>query len=266
MVPFQRRPAIATLAAALLLPCATHAADEDGIRALTGPDSPLRKGDTIAIFGDSVTLQGDGEKGYIGLLRAAIAKAERTKDLGVRLIGHGLNGGRVPTVLEGKSPWGDIGGKMEDLLKKEAPTVVVVLLGINDVWHGEKGTSAKDFEAGLRAMLGLVSKVGAIPLLCTPQGIGEKPHGQNPLDKQLDEYCGIVRALAKEKKVALCDLRAAFGERLKREKDKDGKGEEKDSGILTYDGVHMNDAGNELIAREMARTIAAALAARSPGR
>ena len=266
MVPLQRRPAIATLAAALLLPCSVHVAAEDGLRALTGPDSPLRKGDTVAFFGDSVTLQGDGEKGYIGLLRTAIANAEKTKDLGVRLIGHGLNGGRVPTVLEGKSPWGDIGGKMEDLLKKESPTVVVVFLGINDVWHGEKGTSAKDFEAGLRTMLELVSKVGAIPVLCTPPGIGEEPHGKNPIDKQFDEYCGIIRTLAKEKKVALCDVRAAFGERLKKESDKVGSGEEKDHGILTYDGVHMIDAGNELIAGEMARTIAAALAARSPGR
>ena len=249
----------AALAAAMLLPSAAGAAG-DGLGALAGPGTPLRKGDTIAFFGDSITMQGDGEKGYIGLLRAAVAGAEATRDLGIRLIGRGLNGGRVPTVLAGKSPWGDNGGTMEELLAKDSPDTAVILLGVNDVWHGEKGTSARDFEAGLRAMLDLIANARALPVLCTPPGIGEKPHGKNPLDGTLDEYCGIVRALAAARGVALCDLRRAFGERLAR----DNK-EEKDRGILTYDGVHLSDAGNALVARALAETIAAALgAARAP--
>ena len=59
-------------------PPSTARTAEDGLQALTGPETPLRKGDTVAFFGDSITMQGDGEKGYLGLLRAALAGAEAT--------------------------------------------------------------------------------------------------------------------------------------------------------------------------------------------
>ena len=35
-------------------------------------------------------------------------------------------------------------------------------------------------------------------VLCTPSVIGEKTDGSNPLDKMLDEYCEISRAVAAE--------------------------------------------------------------------
>ncbi len=210
-----------------------------GLEMLTAKDTPLKKGDKIAFFGDSVTMQG----GYIKTIAAALQEGQYTKALDVKLLQHGLDGGRVPTVLEGKGPWGDLGGTMESLIEKEKPDVVVIYLGINDVWHGEKGTTKPDFEAGLKAMIALCRKAGATVMLCTPSVIGEEMTDANRLTKTLGEYSEIIRKLAKEEKTGLCDIHTAFVEELKKV-----NFENKHAGNLTYDGVHMNDKGNALLA------------------
>ncbi len=207
-----------------------------GLEKLTAEDTPLKKDMKIAFFGDSVTMQG----GYITTIRAALKDSPNTRDLNIKLLQHGLNGGRAPTVLEGKSPWGDLGGTMESLLEKEKPDVVVVYLGINDVWHGKNGTTKPDFEAGLAKMVALCKKIDATVILCTPTIIGEEVE-KNKLNDQLNEYSDIVRGLAKQEKLTLCELHKAFVDELKKVNT-----ENKHAGNLTYDGVHMNKNGNAL--------------------
>ena len=210
-----------------------------GLVKLAAKSTPLLKGDKIAFFGDSVTMQG----GYIDMMATALKESTHTSGLGVELIKHGLDGGRVPTVLEGNGPFGNLGGTMEALLEREKPTVVVVFLGINDVWHGEKGTNKPDFEAGLKTMIELIRKNGAIPVLCTPTVINEEMTDKNVETLKLGEYSEIIRKLATDGKITLVDLHKAFVDTLK----KVNKANKK-SGNLTYDGVHMNEAGNALIA------------------
>jgi len=134
------------------------------------------------------------------------------------------------------------------------PTVVVIYIGINDVWHGEKdparGTTPDKFEAGLKELIGKCTKAGARVLLCTPSVIGEKPDGSNNLDAKLDEYSEISRKVAKELDLPLCDLRKAFLDHLK-EKNVD----KKEKGILTSDRVHLNDAGNKFVAEVMLKSL-----------
>jgi isoamyl acetate esterase len=87
-------------------------------------------------------------------------------------------------------------------------------------------------------------------LLCTPSVIGEKVGGANKLDARLDEYSDISRKVAKDMKVPLCDLRKAFLEHLKKNNAAD-----KESGILTGDRVHLNDAGNRFVADVMLKSL-----------
>ena len=109
-----------TLAFALLTGAlSVHAAEPTApviatpnVELLAGTKTTLRKGDKLAFFGDSITMQG----GYIDLLGKAIKDSPATKELGIEIVRHGLNGGRVPTVLEGKSPWGDLNGTMQEHL------------------------------------------------------------------------------------------------------------------------------------------------------
>jgi isoamyl acetate esterase len=203
---------------------------------------PLKKGDKIVFLGDSITAGGVSPKGYVTLIKKELA--EKHKDLGVEIVGAGISGNKVP----------DLQKRLErDVLAKK-PTVVVIYIGINDVWHGEndpaKGTSKEKFEAGLKEIIGKIKDAKARVILCTPTVIGEKKAGANKLDAKLDEYADISRKVAKDTGVELCDLRKAFVDYLAKNNEKD-----KESGVLTTDRVHLNEAGNKLVAETMLATL-----------
>jgi lysophospholipase L1-like esterase len=124
---------------------AARAADYEiaGLAGLTGPETPLTAGLTIAFFGDSITMQGR----YVRLIEQALAASGDTAGLGVRIARHGLNGGRVPDLLAGKSRKADFKASFADLLAREKPDVACVWIGVNDVWFGAEGTSPEEFEA-----------------------------------------------------------------------------------------------------------------------
>lgn len=146
-----------------------------------------------------------------------------------------------------------------DVLQKK-PTVVVIYIGINDVWHwtlpgrggkgSRKGTTPERFESGLKDMIAKINGVGARVILCTPSVIGEKPDGTNPSDKMLDEYAAISRKVALETGSQLLDLRTAFVDYLKAHNP-----ENADRGILTRDSVHMNGAGNRFLSTHVLRAL-----------
>ena len=66
----------------------------------------------------------------------------------------------------------------------------------------------------------------------------------------LTEYAAISRKVAAAEGVVLCDLQRAFHEHL-------GvfNPEDKDKGVLTNDGVHLNKEGNIFLATEAARAL-----------
>lgn len=245
-----------TLCALVLVSRGIAAEEPAGVARLVGKGTPLRAGMKIAFYGDSITMQG----GYIATIRKAIAASPDTKDLKVQLFQHGLNGGRVPTLLEGQSPWGKLGGTMAELLAKEKPDVVVLFVGVNDVWHGAKGTTPEDFAAGLKKIAALCRESGARMVVATPAVIGEKPDGGNEHDQKLDQYAAIALKTAAEAKAAPVDLRKAFIDYLKANNTaKDAKGQYPRQGILTYDGVHLSAKGNDLVADHISQGICEAL-------
>jgi lysophospholipase L1-like esterase len=195
----------------------------------------LEKGERIVFLGDSITQAGAGPHGYVTLIRQALA--EKHKDLGIEVIGAGISGNKVPDLQRRLG---------RDVLAKK-PTLVVIYIGINDVWHGEKdparGTSKEKYEAGLKEIIGKAQKAGARVVLCTPSVIGEKKGGSNKLDEKLDAYSAISRKVAKETGAKLCDLRKAFVDYLK-----ENNPEDKEKGILTSDRVHLNGKGNRFVA------------------
>jgi lysophospholipase L1-like esterase len=196
----------------------------------------LKKGERIVFLGDSITQAGAGAHGYVTLIRQELEK--KHADLGIEVIGAGISGNKVP----------DLQRRLERDVLKRKPTLVVIYIGINDVWHGERdpkrGTSRHQYEEGLKDVIGRIQAAGGRVLLCTPSVIGEKTDGSNHNDKKLDDYSEISRKVAKELKVPVCDLRKAFLDHLK-EHNKDNK----EKGILTSDRVHLNAEGNKFVAR-----------------
>ncbi len=223
---------------------AVTAAEPKGIETLTGKQSPVSKKEVIAFFGDSITQAGARPGGYCKLIGEALAKEK--PELGVEIVYAGISGNKVP----------DLERRLErDLLSKK-PTVVFIYIGINDVWHSTrgKGTPKFQFKTGLRRLITKISESGASVVLCTPSVIGEKNEGANPLDEMLEEYSAISRAVASESGVTLCDLRKSFVDHLTV-----NNPENKSSGVLTRDGVHLNIDGNRFVAALAAEAIAEAL-------
>ncbi len=195
---------------------------------------------TIVFLGDSITQEGDRAGGYIDLIRKDLRK---TNDSTWQIFGAGISGNKVP----------DLEARLDRDVLVHSPTVVIIYIGINDVWHyqlGIGGTPKERYEEGLRSLCKRIRAAGARTILCTPSVVGEKPDGTNPLDPMLDEYAAITRAVAAETGSALCDLRRAF---LKELKQRNPANAEK--GILTRDGVHLNNAGNRFAADQILRIL-----------
>ncbi len=208
--------------------------------------TPLKKDDRIVFFGDSITAGGVKPGGYVTLIKEAIAANH--PDLGIEIIGAGVSGNKVPNLQK----------RLEKDVLSKKPTIVFIYIGINDVWHWKKnkegvmagGTTAQDFEAGLKDIIAQINAAGARVILCTATVIGEKHDGTNERDAMLEEYCAISRKVAIDTKSQMVDLRKAFMDHLKA-----NNPENLAKGILTGDSVHLNPAGNLLVAQEMGKAL-----------
>ncbi len=196
----------------------------------------ISENDKIVFLGDSITQAGAKPNGYVSLFAAEIEKQLPEKN--VEVIGAGISGHKVPNLQK----------RLErDVLSKK-PNLVFIYIGINDVWHSQKGrgTSKEDFDSGLRDIIKQIQDVGSKVILCTPSTIGEKTDGTNALDSMLEEYSAISRKVAADTGSQLLDLRKAFIDHLKTANPENLK-----KGILTRDGVHLNATGNEFVAQQM---------------
>lgn len=227
---------------------------------LTGKETPLKKEMKIAFFGDSITWGG----GYIGLIDQALKAGEGSKDLGVRLINHGVNGGGLLTLRDGeeaKSHVGDIRPRpFAEYLAEDRPDVVVIFIGINDIWW--RRTAPADFEKALGELVASTRANKAVPVLATLAVWGDSPVDANANNAKCDEYAAIARKVAATAGTTLVDLRKACVAYLQNHNPElrlNGSLRFSDTGILTGDGVHLNDAGTALVADQIAQGIHDAL-------
>jgi lysophospholipase L1-like esterase len=217
--------------------------------------TPLKKDDRIVFLGDSITAGGVRPGGYVTLIKESIAASY--PDLGIEVIGAGVSGNKVPNLQ----------ARLEKDVLSKKPTIVFIYIGINDVWHWKKnkegemtgGTTTELFQSGLKDIIAKINAGGGRVILCTATVIGEKNDGTNERDAMLEEYCAISRKVATDTKSQMVDLRKAFIDHL--------KGNNKDNlpkGILTGDAVHLNPAGNRLVAAEMGKAIGLKIEAPAP--
>jgi lysophospholipase L1-like esterase len=208
--------------------------------------TPLKKGDRIVFLGDSITAAAVKPNGYITLIKDSIAANH--PDLGIETFGAGISGNKVANLQ----------ARLEKDVLAKKPTIVFIYIGINDVWHWRKskegelkgGTTTEAFESGLKDIIAKINAAGARVILCTATVIGEMHDGSNERDAMLDEYCAISRKVATDTNSQMVDLRKTFIDQLKTKNPDNLK-----KGVLTGDGVHLNPAGNRLVAEEMGKAI-----------
>lgn len=192
----------------------------------------------VVFLGDSLTEQGDGPEGYVGLLRSAIARAAP----GVRVV----NAGRA----------GDHAKHMATRLKLDAlaynPSLVCINAGINDVWHGfdeshpagagPRGSSLEIFLDAIDQMIEAAIDARADVLMIAPTVIEENLHSRG--NQLLRPYAQGMRHAAVKHGARYVDAHAAFLEAVK-----------SGAGPLTTDGVHLTPAGSQLLARTVAHPL-----------
>ena len=87
-------------------------------------------------------------------------------------------------------------------------------------------------------------------IVCTPAVIGERIDHSNAQDGDLNFYSNWIREFSHKNSLPLVDLRQGFIQyNLKNNRDN------KESGILTTDRVHLTPAGNKFVAEEMWKVI-----------
>ncbi len=196
---------------------------------------PVKK-TRIVFFGDSITQMGVNEGGYIDLIQKNItAKGQKDR---YELIGAGIGGNKVY----------DLYLRMEEDVMARKPHVVVIYVGINDVWHKTSGIGT-DIEKYEKFYVAIIKKLQAKKIkivVCTPSVIGEKKDNANPQDEDLNKYSDVIRRLAVTYNCTLVDIRAAFAKY-----EQENNPGNKESGILTTDRVHLTEKGSQLVAAEM---------------
>ena len=195
----------------------------------------------VVFFGDSITEAGVNKGGYIDLLNQEIAKKGLSDQY--ELVGAGVSGNKVY----------DLYLRLEKDVLAQHPDVVVIWVGVNDVWHKADfgtGTDLDKYGKFYDAVVKKIQATGAKVVVATPAAIGERTDYSNSQEGDLNIFSNWIRGYAAENKLGLVDLRKSFHEYSVAN---NPKNEEK--GILTSDRVHLNAKGNAFVAEEMWKAI-----------
>jgi lysophospholipase L1-like esterase len=197
----------------------------------------------VVFFGDSITQMGVNPGGYISRI------GDELKEKGLSsqydLVGAGIGGNKIY----------DLYLRMDDDVLAKNPDIVVIWVGVNDVWHkmsSGTGTDLDKFEKFYTAIINKLLDKHIRVILCTPAVIGEKTDFTNQQDGDLNAYSQSIRNLAQKFHCGLVDFREAFHNYEL--KSNPGNVEK---GVLTLDKVHLNDAGNQLAADKILEVLLA---------
>lgn len=229
----------------LILVCSTSLAnprpDDPSVPA------PLRGVHQIVCLGDSITEQGGQPGGYVNLLQRTLMALYPAQQF--QVINAGISGHKA-TDMQARF--------QRDVLSKN-PDLVTISVGVNDVWHGfydnhpagdgPRGVPLPLYREKILEMVDGAKAAKAKVVLVSPTLIHEDLTG--PENAKLDTYVTEMRSIAKERGCAFVDLNANFKAIVAAYQKRAGR----TANLLTTDGVHMNAAGNRVMAYGILRSI-----------
>ena len=205
----------------------------------TSAPAPVR----ILFFGDSITQMGQElEDGYVNLLGRALAGDN------IEVIGAGIGSERIMNLEE----------RFDAGVLRKNPNVVVIFIGINDIYYAQNHLdwAMGRYVEGMTRMIATMKNRNILPVIVIPSVIGEKKAGDNVLDKELDRLGTRATELGKKHNIPVINVLKAFREHLAKNNPDNAH-----AGILTLDGIHLNKAGNALVAAVMEPELRALLRA-----
>jgi lysophospholipase L1-like esterase len=187
----------------------------------------IAEGQKLAFLGDSITEQGWGKPtGYVKLVVSGLAAC-------------GITVTPVPAGISGHKSNDMLGRVDNDVLSKK-PDWMTLSCGVNDVWHGANGVPLDKYQENITAILDKAKAAGVRVMILTSTVIGEDlPNANNA---KLVAYNDWLRQTAKSRGLPLADLNADMQALIK-------EGGKAGTNLLTVDGVHMNEAGDRMMAR-----------------
>ena len=221
---------------------------------LVKPD--LTRVHRIVMMGDSITQMGGSPKGYVTLVDQTL-DASRPGDP-FEVVNVGIGGQKAPQML---ARFGT------DVIERK-PDLVTISVGVNDVWHDFKtrdwkarvptgdsgaGVPLPEYLRGVAAMVDKARAAGAQVVLLSPTLVYEDLDCAE--NRRMRTYVRAEEALARRKGVPFIDLYKACADAVAAYQKTAGKRQL----LLTVDGVHMNDAGNALMADAILKSLGVAL-------
>lgn len=212
-------------------------------------DSAVFKiGNRILFQGDSITDGGRGRKedpnhilghSYAFLIAANYGAAFPERKL--EFFNRGVSGNKVPDLLN----------RWQTNTVDLAPSVVSILIGVNDVWHPLFYTngvfSAVDYERSYDELLAqTVAALPKVKIILLEPFVAKGKSTSNDWDvwkKQIKEAQAVVERLGAKYKAPVVKLQRVFDEACKRAPTE----------YWIWDGVHPTYAGHQLIADEWVR-------------
>ncbi|MGC8862020.1 MAG: SGNH/GDSL hydrolase family protein [Armatimonadota bacterium] len=192
----------------------------------------IKDGQKIVFLGDSITAAPEGYVKVVENMIAALAP-----DIRVECINAGVSGNKVGDLLE----------RIGDDAIVHDPDWITVSIGINDVWHGVNGTPIELFRQRYDELVRrLAEQTVARLALFTTTVIGEDLESQ--ANRLLVPYNDFIRETAVRRKALLVPMNEQFHRAI--------AARQKVAGVdlhFTTDGVHMNPAGNCLMAVTLLR-------------
>ena len=143
----------------------------------------------IVFFGDSITQAGVDKGGYIDVLQNIITEKGAADKF--ELNGAGISGNKIY----------DLYLRIEKDVLDKKPDVVVIWVGVNDVWHKSSSGTGTDFDKFGRFYDAVVKKIqqgGAKVIVVTPAAIGEKNDYSNSQYGDLKGYSSWLRKYVKD--------------------------------------------------------------------
>ena len=195
-----------------------------------------QKKKNIVFFGDSITKRGTETNGYITKLRQMLDSNNLIANY--KLVSAGVDGNKI----------NDLYVRTDNDVLTKNPYIVFIWIGVNDVWHKLQGagTEAGQFKNIYEALIKRLQAQNIKVILVTPALIGEKRDNTNMQDADVDRYAKMIRRMSSQYDCGLVDIRKDFIEYENK-----NNPDNKNSGILTIDRVHLSAKGNQLAAAKM---------------
>lgn len=212
----------------------------------------VRRVRRIVVIGDSITELGAEPGGYVRLLEGWLAALRPAEP--VEIVNGGVSGHRAPDML----------ARFDLDVVARRPDVVLISAGTNDVWHAFRdwstgldhpggdlpaGVPLDAFTSHLDAMISMAEAGGIGVVLVSPAIIHEDLG--SPENLRLADYVGAQHRLAVARGCRFIDLHTPFRLVIAAWRRHAGPA----MNILTTDGVHLNAAGNHLMAATILRVL-----------